>query len=308
MSLTYKSIFIEAFQSLPETDDFQPDEVRRSERRTLVHHHMDWGIVKADLVKRTGLTRQETRLAPKHHAFLINLHGEARTGEDFIEGKRITFTPRHRGSIVFVPARSEWTGWDEGDRTGSYLLVTIDSTFIARSLGCEHLSGLKPIIGFRDTTIEASLHRIGSELLSPDDVSILMVKSQAIQLFVRLVRMHLLDLGPARGGLSAFDLKRVVAIMEARLADPLGLDELAKEIGLSERHFFRAFKQSTGKTPHAYLVAQRVEHAAELLRNTEMSATDIAFESGFSSSSHLTRSFKKAFGTGPLDYRRYWRQ
>ena len=135
-----------------------------------------------------------------------------------------------------------------------------------------------------------------------------MVKSQAIQLFVRLLRMHLLDLGPVRGGLSAFDLKRVIAMMEARLAHPLGLEELAKEIGLSERHFFRAFKQSTGKTPHSYLVMQRVERAANLLRNSEMSATDIAFESGFSSSSHLTRIFKKAFGTGPLDYRRNWRQ
>ncbi len=293
---------------MPKTDDFQPDEVRKSDRRTLVHHHMDWGSVKADLVKRTGLARQETRLAPKQHAVLINMHGEARMGEDFIEGKRITFTPRRRGSIVFVPARSEWTGWDEGDKTGSYLLVTIDSTFIARCLGREHLIGLKPIIGFRDTTIETALQRIGYELLNPDDVSIHMVKSQAIQLFVRLVRMHLLDLGPARGGLSAFDLKRVIAMMEARLADPLGLDELAKEIGLSERHFFRAFKQSTGKTPHSYLVAQRVERAAYLLRNSEMSATEIAFESGFSSSSHLTRSFKKAFGTGPLDFRRSWHQ
>lgn len=291
-----------------EEDDFQPDEVRRSDRRTLVHHHMDWGGVKADLVKRTGLSRQETRFAPKHHAFLINLQGEARIGEDFIEGRRIAFTPRRRGSIVFVPAKSEWTGWDEGDKTGSYLLVTIDSTYIARSLGCEHLVGLKPIIGFRDAVIEAALQRIGSELLHPDDVSRMMVKSQAIQLFVRLLRMHLLDLGPARGGLSAFDLKRVTAIMEARLANPLGLDELAKEIGLSERHFFRAFKQSTGKTPHSYLVMQRVERAANLLRNSDMSATDIAFESGFSSSSHLTRIFKKAFGTGPLDYRRNWRQ
>ena len=73
---------------------------------------------------------------------------------------------------------------------------------------------------------------MGLEPLHADNVSWCMDKRQANQLLVRLLRMHMLDLGPVRGGLSAFDLKRVIAMREARLAHPLGLEELAKEIGL----------------------------------------------------------------------------
>lgn len=293
---------------MPETREFRPDEVRSADRRTLVHRHMDWGSVRADLVERTGLSRQETRLAPSHHAIMINLKGEARTGENFVDGQRVTFSPRRPGSIVFVPAWSEWTGWDDGDRSGSYLLVSIRRAFITQSFGIDQLPDLKPVIGLRDAKIEASLQLIAAELSHPDDISPMMVESQAIQVLVNLLRLHLLALEPAKGGLSSFDLRRVLAIIEGRLADPPSLEELAGEVGLSRRQFFRAFKQSTGKTPHSYLVNHRLERAADFLRTTNRSATDIALESGFGSSSHFTTTFKKAFSITPLEFRRSWRR
>jgi AraC-like DNA-binding protein len=239
---------------------------------------------------------------------MINLKGEAKTGEDFVDGRRVAFTPRRPGSIVFVPACSEWSGWDEGDKTGSYLLVSIRRSFIAQSFGIDHLPELKPIIGLRDVMIEASLKLIAAELSTPDPISMMMVESQAIQMFVNLVRLHLLGIEPARGGLSGFDLRRTVATIESRLANPPSLEELADTAGLSRRQFFRAFKQSTGKTPHSYLVEHRLERAADFLRTSDRSATDIALESGFGSSSHFTATFKKAFGASPLEFRRNWRR
>ncbi|TCQ98028.1 AraC-like DNA-binding protein [Neorhizobium sp. JUb45] len=264
--------------------------------------------MRADLVKRTGLARQETLLAPMHHAVMINLKGEARTGEDFVDGQRVSFTPRRPGSIVFVPALSEWRGWDEGDRTGSYLLVTIHRTFIAKSFEIDDLPDLKPVIGLRDPMIEASLKLVADELANPDPISTMMVESQAIQMIIHLVRLQLLGFDTTKGGLSGFDLRRVVATIDGRLADPPSLSELAGEVGLSRRQFFRAFKQSTGKTPHTYVLDQRLDRAADLLRTSTLSATDIAFESGFGSSSHFTATFKKAFGSSPLEFRRTWRR
>jgi AraC-like DNA-binding protein len=292
---------------LTETYDFQPDEVRRSDHRTLVHHHIDWGMVRADIVKRTGLTRQETRIAPDQHSFLINLKGGARSGEDFVEGRSVGFTPRHPGSVVFVPAHREWSGWDEGDATGSYLLVSVDTTFIEQSLGSKHLLGLKPAIGFRDDMIEASLQMIAAELKYPDPISVTMAESQVVQMFVQLLRLLGLGLEPAKGGLSPFNLKRIIAIVEGRPADPPSPDDLAREIGVSRRHFFRAFKQSTGKTPHSYLAEHRLKRAVDLLRDTDLLATEIALDCGFASSSHFTYAFKRAFGAGPSEFRRRWR-
>ncbi|WP_439632344.1 helix-turn-helix domain-containing protein [Shinella sp.] len=292
---------------MTETRDFDPGEARRSDHSTLVHQHLDWGVVRADIVKRTGLARQETHVSALQHSFMINLQGEARAGEDFVGGRRVAFTPRRPGSVVFLPARSEWRGWDEGDETGSYLFVSIDPAFIDRAIGSDHIACLRPAIGFRDATIEACLQRIAAELKNPDPISVIMVESQAIQLFIQMVRLNGIGPEPAKGGLSPFDLKRVVAIIEDRLGDPPSLDEMAGEIGVSRRHFFRAFKQSTGKSPRSYVATRRLERAVDRLRTTELTATEIAFECGFASSSHFTYSFKRAYGTGPLEFRRRWR-
>lgn len=292
---------------MTETRDFDPGEVRRSDHSSLVHQHLDWGAVRADIVKRTGLARQETNVSAEQHSFIVNLQGEARAGEDFVEGRRVAFTPRRPGSVAFLPARSKWSGWDEGDTTGSYLFVSIDTAFIDRAIGAENVTCLRPAIGFRDTVIEACLQRIAAELKNPDPISVVMVESQAILLFVQMVRLNGLGNEPAKGGLSPFDLKRVVAIIENRLGNPPNLDEMAGEIGVSRRHFFRAFKQSTGKSPHSFVTTRRLERSVDLLRTTELSATEVAFECGFASSSHFTYAFKRVYGTGPLEFRRRWR-
>lgn len=292
---------------MKETRNFDPGEARRSDHSTFVHQHLNWGVVRADIVKRTGLARQETRVSAEQHSFLINLQGEAKSGEDFVEGRRVAFVPRRPGSVVFLPAQSEWRGWDEGDANGSYLFVSIDPGFIDRALGSDHVACLRPAIGFKDAMIEACLQRIAAELKNPDPISAIMVESQALQLFVQMVRLNGVGLEPAKGGLSPFDLRRVIAIIENRLADPPSLDEMAKEIGVSRRHFFRAFKQSTGKTPHSFVAAHRLQRAVDLLRTTELSATEIAFDCGFASSSHFTYAFKRTYGTGPLEFRRRWR-
>ncbi|MBB3237008.1 AraC family transcriptional regulator [Phyllobacterium endophyticum] len=289
------------------TSQSRPDEVRRSVHQTLVHHFIDWGMVRAQIVKRTGLARQETHIARDQHSFLINLKGGARFGEDFVEGRSIGFTPRRPGSIVFVPAHREWTGWDEGDAIGSYLFVSIDTTFINQCIDSRHLVGLKPAIGFRDVMIEYSLQRIATELNNPDPISVSMAKSQAVQLFVQLLRLNGVGLEPVKGGLSPHNLKRINAMIESRPANPPSVDELIRESGVSRRHFFRAFKQSTGKTPHSYVLRHQLKFAVNLLRATDLSATEIALECGFSSSSHFTIAFKQAFGAAPSQFRKGWR-
>ncbi|KQY73952.1 AraC family transcriptional regulator [Ensifer sp. Root142] len=292
---------------LTETLGFQPDEVRRSNHKTVVHQHMDWGVVRAHVVKRTGLLRQETRFAPEQHALLFNLQGDARSGDDYVDGRRVAFTPRRPGSVVFLPAHSEWTGWDEGDARGCYLFVSIDPTFIEQTLGADHVRGLHPAIGFRDGMIEACLHTIVAELKNPDPASIIMAESQAVQMFIQLARLNGSGLEPLKGGLSPFDLNRVVALINARLVNPPNLNELAAEVGVSRRHFFRAFKQSTGMSPFAFVADLRLKRAVDLLRGTDRSATDIALDCGFGSSSHFAVAFKRAFGTAPSEFRRRWR-
>ena len=107
-----------------------------------------------------------------------------------------------------------------------------------------------------------------------------------------------------RGGLPPGALRRVREYMEERLAEKIELSDLAKIAGLSGCHFSRAFKQSVGTPPHRYLVMRRIAAAAELIRTTNRSMTDIALEVGFSDQSHFTRSFSAVTGETPCALRR----
>ncbi|NNB84424.1 helix-turn-helix transcriptional regulator [Corallococcus exiguus] len=107
-----------------------------------------------------------------------------------------------------------------------------------------------------------------------------------------------------RGGLSAAALHRVRLFIEAHLARRIQVGELARRAGLSVFYFTRAFRQSMGMTPHAYVQQRRVERARGLLSHTTRSLGDIALAVGFSSQSHFTTVFRRVTGLTPAVLRR----
>jgi transcriptional regulator of acetoin/glycerol metabolism len=120
---------------------------------------------------------------------------------------------------------------------------------------------------------------------------------------------NLLKLAPApraHGGLSAGAMRRVREYVEVHLGESIDLTMLAAAAGLSMHHFARQFKQSAGVTPHRYLTQKRVERAQEMLAQTDLSLSEIAFAAGFSDQSHLARHFRHILGTTPREFR--WSQ
>ena len=107
-----------------------------------------------------------------------------------------------------------------------------------------------------------------------------------------------------RGGLAPGALRRVREYLEQHFTDKLGSGTLAKIARLSLGHFNRAFKQSTGFSPHQYVVQRRVAAATQLLENTDRSLVDIALETGFASQSHFCRTYVDATGETPGACRR----
>ena len=106
---------------------------------------------------------------------------------------------------------------------------------------------------------------------------------------------------PARvhGGLSSLAKRRVLEMIDTGLDARLTIESLAQEVGLSAAHFARAFKQTLGRAPHQYLLGRRLERARQLIETTDASLSDIAQRTGFADQAHLTRLFKRAFGTTP---------
>lgn len=108
---------------------------------------------------------------------------------------------------------------------------------------------------------------------------------------------------PARGGLAAWRLRRVLEYMHANLAEDLPLADLSKLAGLSPRHFCTAFRHSTGLPPHRYLAERRIERARELLADPSLSMTAVAMAVGFGSSQHFATMFRRNTGATPGGYR-----
>jgi AraC family transcriptional regulator len=106
------------------------------------------------------------------------------------------------------------------------------------------------------------------------------------------------------GGMSVSTLRRCLELMEAHLDRDLRLNELAIEAGVSSSHFLRSFRQSTGKTPHQFLLHRRVERAKALMRTQTTSLTEVALASGFADQHHLARVFHRITGMPPSHYRR----
>jgi transcriptional regulator GlxA family with amidase domain len=87
--------------------------------------------------------------------------------------------------------------------------------------------------------------------------------------------------------------------MDAASHEHWPVQRLARVSGVSEAHFARSFKQAFGVPPHRYLLTRRIERATALLRDTDLSITEIAFHTGWESLGTFGRTFRDITGESP---------
>lgn len=102
----------------------------------------------------------------------------------------------------------------------------------------------------------------------------------------------------------ASDAPSVAEIMRANFRFNLSLEEYARLCHRSLSSFKREFQAQFRESPGRWLLRQRLDHSADLLRSSSLNVTEIAFESGFEDVSHFSRVFKNRFGTTPLAFRK----
>jgi AraC-like DNA-binding protein/DNA-binding MarR family transcriptional regulator len=107
-----------------------------------------------------------------------------------------------------------------------------------------------------------------------------------------------------RGGLAPWQLRRVTHYMTEHVADSVPLEDLAAQTGLSSSQFRRAFKSSTGISPHRWQTQLRILEAQELLREGNVSLADVSLATGFAEQSHFSRVFKDVVGISPGAWQR----
>lgn len=165
---------------------------------------------------------------------------------------------------------------------------------------------LRDVSGFEDPPPTALLEPLRVEA-TKRSASPLFVRSLAQAIAVHLARNYTALTEQARGdsaALPGFKLRRVTEWMAAHLTDPFSLARVAQEAGMSEFHFTRLFKRSTGLPPSRYQIKLRIETAQRLLRETTKSIISVGNEVGYSNPSYFAQIFRKETGLSPSDYRR----
>ncbi|WP_410933822.1 helix-turn-helix transcriptional regulator [Pseudomonas sp. W5-01] len=108
---------------------------------------------------------------------------------------------------------------------------------------------------------------------------------------------------PLQGSINASRMRRLDEFIDAGLDGPLGVQAMAQVLGLSEGYFMRAFKHTTGKSPHSYLIDRRLAKARALMRDSTARLAEIAHGCGFSSQAHMATAFRQRMGISPAKLR-----
>jgi len=163
--------------------------------------------------------------------------------------------------------------------------------------------------GFQDPLLTQIGIALWRELEQSSPAGKLYAQTAAQMLAIHLLR-HYTSVGgaikePPQGlkGLTQQQMRRLTDFIQVHLSQDLSLEVLAQQTGFSSYHFARLFRQTTGESPHHFVLRQRIERAQRLLKETDVPLAHIAVESGFANQSHLTRVFKQQRGFTPRAYR-----
>lgn len=202
------------------------------------------------------------------------------------------------------PLFLQWAGSPKG------LVIALEPGFIAQ-VASDAFDGrgaaLRTAIGAQDPVIAGMAQAWRRELSERGAGGRILIEALGVALAVHLVRTYgdgVTRPPPIIGGLGARRLRQAVDYMETHLAEDISLGELAALVGLSTHHFGEAFKASTGRPPHRYLIERRVHRGKERLLAADQSIAEIAVSLGFVSHSHFTCHFRKVTGTTPSRFRR----
>jgi AraC family transcriptional regulator len=218
--------------------------------------------------------------------------------------------PPPAGAISLVPAGSpaRWRWSGPRDLLAIYLESGLVERVAAEAFGLDPARlTVPPLDSLVLPHLRAAIGAVGAELTAGGAGGRLAAESLANVLAVHLLRHVLAPRRPARslnGTLPRAKLRAVAEYIEEHLDAGLTLDQLAAVARLSPYHFAWQFKAATGRPPHQYLIARRVERAKQLLQaGTDLSLADVAAHAGFSDQSQLSRHFKRLVGVTPGQFR-----
>ncbi|MBQ2954314.1 MAG: helix-turn-helix transcriptional regulator [Clostridia bacterium] len=191
-----------------------------------------------------------------------------------------TYNAQGRCSFTFVHFSGGQSAaiYEEIERTGGNMIHLPDPNELNETIG-EMLSSMRSDRRLNEGQASAMIYGMLMKLLERSGAS-------------------------GEGGLGNPAVDRAIAYIQAHLAEPLSVEDMAASTGYSASYFSHLFTQDTGMSPYQFVVRSRVEHAQQLLMTTRQTVQEIAFQCGFNSAANFCYTFRRMTGVSPHAYRK----
>jgi AraC family transcriptional regulator len=259
-------------------------------------------------LKSEGASPGRSKDAQVENAYIFHVQLQPAAMDMWIDGKRWPATTTTPGATFLYDLRSNPVAeiHSSFDNVRFYISqASLDE--LAYDQGIRRTEGLvSPCLGSRDRVMYGLANALLDHVERANERSALFIDHVALAFFAHVMSAYGNAAVPddlTSGGLSPWQLRRALDFLSAHLSDDPSVAELAHECGLSSAYFSRAFRRTTGVTPHQWLIRKRVERARGLLLGNGLGLADIALVCGFVDQSHFSRVFAKFEGDSPGRWR-----
>jgi AraC family transcriptional regulator len=251
---------------------------------------------------------REPRMWVKHQPVLAMAlrPGSVEIGLRRSEMIRATFGA---GEMSLIPRYFE--KWFRNEDLHGLCLAISDVALTAASDGTSGEVELRRVDNLVDARLGTLVEAVNAERIAGFPSGRLFLDSVEQALAVALVNGYAVrhcSVQTYRGGLGCARLRRIKEFVDAKIEDELTLCEMAQAVELSTAHFSRMFRESTGESPHHFVLRHRIERAKEMLRPAEARVLDVAVACGFKTQQHFARVFRRMCGVSPTEYRQEFLQ
>ena len=255
-------------------------------------------------------TPQKSKPARPEDAYVVHvLLSERADVQLWLNGREVPIPPLQRGGLMVGHLESTPASGFNSDFDFIRFYVskaTLDE--LAEGAGLPHPEGLRrPDHGARDPVLYHLAAAVAPLIKRAGQGDQLLLDHVALAFHSHLLGAYggaPRDARPSQSNLAPWQERRAKAFIDANLGRNISVLDLAETCGLSASHFSRAFRISTGRPPHRWLLERRVEAAKVLLIAGDLPLADIAACCGFSDPSHFSRMFLKTVGLAPAAWRR----
>ncbi|WP_116813312.1 helix-turn-helix domain-containing protein [Steroidobacter cummioxidans] len=266
--------------------------------------HREWNGLALDVTKFRCAGRVIHKLShdgdPKLSVVLEEIGDvEPRLRED--QPCPVGYIPKH---MVYIPPGMEVWGFGADVRYVKDAMLTFDIAELSERMATNFDASIvsTPRLRFAEDNLWTLVKLLAETVDDPDPSVQLYGDGLATAIAARLFSRPMEEASRAKP-LAPWQLRRVFEYLDAQLPRPVALADLAVLSGLSQWHFSRAFKASTGVAPYRWQLEKRIRCAQHLLLDTGASLETVAEATGFADAVHMGRTFRKIVGATPAAWR-----